>query len=209
MKNLSHLGCGLVALITGSLPGLVWSAESVPSGYRIVASERAIPDAIFYAVALAESGRVLKTDGIFRPWPWTLNVAGDGYYYPTRIEAWQALRDWLDQGKRSIDIGLMQVNWRYHQERLGTPWQVYPCRVRVTVRKCAKRPAWMRETGSTAAVRCANPSIDPGCQRVRASCAQPCVLGTASHHPPHVFRFVEPDVGMTGWWPVFKTQNKG
>ncbi|MEW8644213.1 MAG: transglycosylase SLT domain-containing protein, partial [Candidatus Thiodiazotropha sp.] len=23
----------------------------------------------------------------------------------------------------SIDIGLMQVNWRYHQDRLGTPWQ--------------------------------------------------------------------------------------
>ena len=123
MKNLSHLGCGLVALITGSLPGLVWSAESVPSGYRIVASESAIPDAIFYAVALAESGRVLKTDGVLRPWPWTLNVAGDGYYYPTRIEAWQALTGWLKDGKRSVDIGLMQVNWRYHQERLGTPWQ--------------------------------------------------------------------------------------
>jgi hypothetical protein len=50
-------------------------------------------------------------------------VAGDGYYYPTRLEAWQALNDWLEKGKRSIDIGLMQVNWRYHQERLGTPWQ--------------------------------------------------------------------------------------
>jgi len=123
MKNLCHLGCGLVALITGSLPGLVSSAESVPSGYRIVASESAIPDAIFYAVALAESGRVLKTDGVLRPWPWTLNVAGDGYYYPTRIEAWQALTGWLKDGKRSVDIGLMQVNWRYHQERLGTPWQ--------------------------------------------------------------------------------------
>ena len=42
---------------------------------------------------------------------------------PPVIEAWQALRDWLAQGKRSIDIGLMQVNWRYHQKRLGDPWQ--------------------------------------------------------------------------------------
>ena len=25
---------------------------------------------------------------------------------------------WLDKGKRSIDVGLMQVNWRYHQARL-------------------------------------------------------------------------------------------
>ena len=118
-----QIGCGLAVLILSGLPSPGWSAESVPGGYRIVAAERAIPDTIFYAVALAESGRANNSEGIHRPWPWTLNVAGDGYYYPTRIEAWQALNDWLKKGKRSIDIGLMQVNWRYHQERLGTPWQ--------------------------------------------------------------------------------------
>jgi len=30
---------------------------------------------------------------------------------------------WLDDGVGSIDIGPMQVNWRYHRERLGSPWQ--------------------------------------------------------------------------------------
>ena len=123
MGSLCHWGYGLVVLIIGSFSSVAWSADAVPSGYRIVAAERAIPDALFYAVALAESGRALNTDGIRRPWPWTLNVAGDGYYYATRIEAWQALRDWLKKGKRSIDIGLMQINWRYHHERLGDPWQ--------------------------------------------------------------------------------------
>jgi hypothetical protein len=123
VNSLCHLGYGFVALVSSSFSSPAWSADAVPSGYRLVASERAIPHAIFYAVALAESGRTLTTDGVRRPWPWTLNVAGDGYYYATRIEAWQALRKWLDQGKRSIDIGLMQVNWRYHQARLGDPWQ--------------------------------------------------------------------------------------
>ena len=118
-----RLVVGFVALVFIGLSSPGWSEDAVPSGYRLVAAERAIPDAIFYAVALAESGRALPTDGIRRPWPWTLNVAGDGYYYATRIEAWQALRDWLGKGKRSIDIGLMQVNWRYHKERLGDPWQ--------------------------------------------------------------------------------------
>ena len=114
---------GFVALALIGLSNPVWSEDTVPSGYRLVASEKKIPESIFYAVALAESGRTLPADGVRRPWPWTLNVAGDGYYYATRHEAWQALRDWLDQGKRSIDIGLMQVNWRYHQSRLGDPWQ--------------------------------------------------------------------------------------
>ncbi len=110
----------LISLVFAS-PG--WSDESVPVGYRTIAAERGIPNTVFYAVALTESGKQVAAAGVYRPWPWTLNVAGNGYYYSTRIEAWQALLDWLDRGKRSIDIGLMQVNWRYHQERLGTPWQ--------------------------------------------------------------------------------------
>jgi len=105
------------------VPGTVWSDGAVPVGYRSVATERGIPYTLLYAVALTESGKqVVSTQG-YRPWPWTLNVAGRGYFFDSRLAAWQALTDWLEQGKRSIDIGLMQVNWRYHQERLGTPWQ--------------------------------------------------------------------------------------
>ncbi len=52
-----------------------------------------------------------------------MNVAGRGYFFDSRLAAWQALTAWLEQGEASIDIGLMQVNWRYHEERLGTPWQ--------------------------------------------------------------------------------------
>lgn len=100
-----------------------WSTGSVPAGYRTVARERGIPYTVLYAVALTESGKQVRSSREYRPWPWTLNVAGEGHFYATRIEAWQALRAWLKRGRRSIDIGPMQVNWRYHQERLGTPWQ--------------------------------------------------------------------------------------
>ncbi len=116
-------GGALVALLLMGLTAPAGSAAVVPSGYQTVAAERAIPEAIFYAVALTESGRAVEPEGIRRPWPWTLNVAGEGHFYATRREAWQALRDWLAQGKRSIDIGLMQINWRYHRQRLGDPWQ--------------------------------------------------------------------------------------
>jgi hypothetical protein len=118
----SRKGCFWMFLLcmAGSPVGAM---EAVPSGYQAIAAEQAIPEAIFYAVALAESGRIVESQAGRRPWPWTLNVGGKGYYYATRLEAWQALRDWLAQGKRSIDIGLMQVNWRYHQSRLGDPWQ--------------------------------------------------------------------------------------
>lgn len=97
------------------------AAQSVPDGYRQIAEESGVPATLLYAIALTESGTT--TTDIRRPWPWTLNIAGNGQWYPTRKQAWRALNGALAQGTRSIDIGLMQVNWHYHRARLGTPWQ--------------------------------------------------------------------------------------
>ena len=84
------------------------------TGFRLTSS---------YAVALTESGKVVDRFRTRRPWPWTLNVGGKGYFYASREDAHRALRRYLAQGKRSIDIGLMQVNWRWHRDKLGDPWQ--------------------------------------------------------------------------------------
>ncbi len=123
MNGLRSQSILLFILLGLAFPGLGWSNVSVPDGYRSVALEHGIPHDLFYAVALTESGKQVKLLGIHRPWPWTLNVGGHGYFYDSKRQAWQALIGYLRDGKRSIDIGLMMVNWRYHQERLGTPWQ--------------------------------------------------------------------------------------
>ncbi len=112
----------------GAVLGIVWSTagwsgESVPSGYRAIAAEYGIPYTILYAIALAESGRGLNDNGTRRPWPWVLNVSGRGYFYSSREAAWQALGGFLARGERSIDIGLMQVNWKYHKDKLGNTWR--------------------------------------------------------------------------------------
>ena len=113
----------LIMLVGVILPCAGWSNEPVPAGYRSIATEQGVPHTVLYAVALTESGKQIESISGYRPWPWTLNLAGRGYFFDTRQEAWQALSGWIGEGKRSIDIGLMQVNWRYHQERLGTTWQ--------------------------------------------------------------------------------------
>ena len=123
MARLKRHGAWLIVLAGLVFPSPGWSAEAVPVGYQSIASERSIPSSVLYAVALTESGKQVASQGVYRPWPWTLNVAGRGYYFDSRLAAWQALTGWLKDGKRSVDIGLMQVNWRYHEERLGTPWQ--------------------------------------------------------------------------------------
>lgn len=94
---------------------------SVPFGYQQVADAYDLPPEVLYAVALTESARQVDSTGNVRPWPWTLNVQGRGHFFDSRQEAEAALQEHFDAGRRSIDIGLMQVNWRYHRQRLGSP----------------------------------------------------------------------------------------
>lgn len=106
----------LVTFATGV--AVVQAADTIPHGYRRVAAAHGIPAALFYAVALAESGKHITDLRAVRPWPWTLNVQGDGRDYPSRQAAVAAGRRALASGSRSIDIGLMQINWRYHARTL-------------------------------------------------------------------------------------------
>ena len=96
----------------------VAAVENVPSGYRQVAAEYAIPPQILYAVALTESGKHVDGQRIARPWPWTLNIRGQATFFARRRAAEQALHRALASGERLIDVGLMQINWHYHAGRL-------------------------------------------------------------------------------------------
>jgi len=113
----------LVALVLWMTSALQPTAaeEDIPSGYRRIAVEFAIPPKILYAMALAESGKTLEGHRGQRPWPWTLNIRGRAYFFAQRRAAEMALRRALEGGERLIDVGLMQVNWHYHAHRLRSP----------------------------------------------------------------------------------------
>lgn len=67
-----------------------------------------IPQGVLFAIATTESG--LNN----RPWPWTLDVDGTPYRYANRAQTVAATRRFLQEGHTRIDIGPMQVDWRYH-----------------------------------------------------------------------------------------------
>jgi hypothetical protein len=73
-----------------------------------------IPLHLLSAISSAESGRWHKKLGVFVPWPWTINVEGKGYFFDTKAEAIARTAALLKQGKRSIDVGCMQVNLKHH-----------------------------------------------------------------------------------------------
>jgi soluble lytic murein transglycosylase-like protein len=99
-----------------------FAAAQVPAGYANVAAQYSIPPKLFYAIALQESSYPLGNKTT-KPWPWTLNVNGVGYRYATREEAWRAAEKFMRSGTEQIDIGLMQINWRWNKALLKSSWQ--------------------------------------------------------------------------------------
>jgi len=75
-----------------------------------------IPMHLLSAISATESGRYHDGLKLSLPWPWTINVEGQGHYFDTKQEAVAAVRKFQSQGARSIDIGCMQVNLIHHAQ---------------------------------------------------------------------------------------------
>jgi hypothetical protein len=83
----------------------------------IAAAERqyGIPLGLYLAIGRTEAGR---PDG--RIWPWTLNVRGQGRFFPDRQSAAAELRRLIARGE-TPDIGCGQISWRYHARPFVDP----------------------------------------------------------------------------------------
>jgi len=91
-----------------------------PPAYQIAAAYTGIPSAVLYAIALQESGR--SVHGKLLPWPWTLNIAGKGYYFDSSDSACRHLSATLKTTPaKRVDVGLGQINIGYHGHRVRRP----------------------------------------------------------------------------------------
>lgn len=107
---------GLALLLTV----LTTRAEVPPPAYQLAAHGAGIPPTVLFAIAQQESG--LRIRGQLLPWPWTLNIAGQGQRFATRRAACQALLQALaEHDAKRIDSGLGQINLGYHRQRFSPP----------------------------------------------------------------------------------------
>lgn len=71
-----------------------------------------IPDNVLLGIGLQEAGtRVNKQLTV---WPWAINAEGKGRLHDTKASAMAWVAQQLNDGMRSIDIGCMQINLRWH-----------------------------------------------------------------------------------------------
>ena len=101
------LACCLWFVSTGCLAvvNVNSSVQVVPQAYRVIAAAERVPAESLYSLAMAESTR--KTAWGSKPWPWTINVAGKGYHFETREEAFAALLGFMQRYPlKRIDVGV-------------------------------------------------------------------------------------------------------
>lgn len=77
-----------------------------------------IPDNLLLAIGLQEAGR--KGAQGLTVWPWTANANGEGRYFADKATLLKWVRDKQNTGIRSIDVGCMQINQKWHGQAFRT-----------------------------------------------------------------------------------------
>lgn len=110
----------VIFLILFSSSKLLWAEIlPIPAMYHLVATEHRVPVKLFYALILNESRSLVSVTGGKKvlPWPWTVNHRGKAHYFGSREEAYQFITQLVDAGDDHFDVGLGQLNWKWHSQR--------------------------------------------------------------------------------------------
>ena len=76
-----------------------------------------LPTNLLTSISLVESG-IKKENKNFSSWPWTLNVEGKPIYFDTKEDVINHLEQ--NRDKKSIDVGCMQINTKYHMNNFDS-----------------------------------------------------------------------------------------
>lgn len=90
-----------------------------------------MPSNLLRAVAITESGKWVKQLEKNVAWPWTINVEGRGYQFESKAQAIRAVKQHVADGRRSIDVGCMQINLKYHPDAFRNLEQAFEPRYNV------------------------------------------------------------------------------
>ena len=72
-----------------------------------------LPPGILSSISRVESAHAWP-DGSVKGWPWATNNRGKGKYFQKREEALKYIKKVIASGDQNIDVGCMQINYRWH-----------------------------------------------------------------------------------------------
>jgi hypothetical protein len=121
----SKIGASLALLIGGVSLGDARGED--PSSLcdraaELAAANNSVPVQVLLAITRVETGRY--SDGQMRPWPWAINLGGEGHWFPDATEAVAFATDQLSQGIENFDVGCFQINLHWHGAKFTSLEQV-------------------------------------------------------------------------------------
>jgi Transglycosylase SLT domain len=79
---------------------------------QLAADGSDVPLEVLLAITRVETGR--RSDGQLRPWPWSVNLAGEGFWFADADEAIGFADAQLGSGTQNFDVGCFQINLHWH-----------------------------------------------------------------------------------------------
>jgi soluble lytic murein transglycosylase-like protein len=100
-------------------PEIIQSSKCV-AHFKGLERKHKIPADLLHSISLQESGRKHSKSDKKLPWPWTINVEGKGYYFNSKADAVNFVKQQFAKGKKSIDVGCMQISMLYHGDAFNS-----------------------------------------------------------------------------------------
>lgn len=109
----------LCLLCIAVFPGpLVGQSQLCERAAQAASRSYDVPLEILLGITLIETGRT--RDSSLKPWPWTLNVAGQGYWMKNKQDALERAGDAVSKGRLSFDVGCFQLNYLWHSDNFSS-----------------------------------------------------------------------------------------
>lgn len=106
-----------------------------------VAQSHGLNPKVMYAVALQES-RKTRGQGLASPWPWTIRSPEGPRFFDSRAAAESELKRLVATYRPvDIDVGIMQVNLKWHGHKVSDPTLLLDPKVNIEVAAAILREA--------------------------------------------------------------------
>ena len=126
------LAIGLAcASVFASAHNIAEKEAITPSLFHEVAREQQVPASVLYALILAESQTYVG--GQPNPWPWVINHAGKSHFFEDRVDAVIFARNLLNNEDYNFDVGLGQINWRFHHRKFGSLYDAFEPKTNLSI----------------------------------------------------------------------------
>lgn len=110
--------CCLILSLAAVAPAMAETENLCDQAARQAAATHFVPEAVMLAITRVETGR--DQGAGLTPWPWAINMGGQGHW-PESLESAVALaKGALDEGRQNMDIGCFQLNIRWHAESFAS-----------------------------------------------------------------------------------------